>query len=66
MNPEIQMTELGASLHHGSIGGLAVCAWKPIFMTSGAWDRTLRIWNYEVETLEVSTTFKNILVTTFF
>lgn len=52
--PEVVCAEMGAPLHHGSIGCLATCIWKPIFMTSGQWDRTLRIWNYETEALEVS------------
>ncbi|KAI4457029.1 cilia- and flagella-associated protein 57 [Holotrichia oblita] len=51
--PEIQFQEMGMNLHHGPIGGMAVCAWKPIFITSGAYDRTLRIWNFENETLEL-------------
>lgn len=50
---ETMMTELGLPLHHGPIGGLDVCSWKPIFMTSGLYDRTVRVWNYETEVLEV-------------
>lgn len=51
--PEIPFQEMGMKLHHGPIGGMAVCAWKPIFITSGAYDRTLRIWNFENETVEL-------------
>ncbi|EEB15572.1 conserved hypothetical protein [Pediculus humanus corporis] len=34
------------SFHTGPIGDLALCYWKPIFMTFGTLDRTVRIWNY--------------------
>lgn len=51
--PETPCVELGSPLHHGAIGGLAVCYWKPIFLTSGEWDKTLRIWNYDTERLEL-------------
>lgn len=50
---ETLMTEVGMPLHHGPIGGLDVCSWKPIFMTAGSYDRTLRVWNYETDVLEV-------------
>lgn len=42
---------MGASLHHGPISHVAMCAWKPIFITCGALDRSLRVWNYELESL---------------
>lgn len=51
--PEIPFRHLGEPLHHGPITGLAMCAWKPIFMTCGKVDRTVRIWNYETESLEM-------------
>ncbi|KAK4873590.1 hypothetical protein RN001_012950 [Aquatica leii] len=57
-NPEVMFTDYGPSLHHGNIGGLDVCAWKPIFITSGEWDRTLRVWNYETDTIELSKQFQ--------
>lgn len=57
-SPETMFSELGLSLHHGPIGGLDVCAWKPIFLTSGEWDRTLRIWNYETDTIELTKQFQ--------
>lgn len=53
MASEISFTEMGMNLHHGPIGGMAVCAWKPIFVTSGAYDKTLRVWNFETESLEL-------------
>ncbi|KAK5641374.1 hypothetical protein RI129_009921 [Pyrocoelia pectoralis] len=57
-NPEVMFTEYGHSLHHGAIGGLDVCAWKSIFITSGEWDRTLRVWNYETDTIELLKQFQ--------
>ncbi|XP_031354286.1 cilia- and flagella-associated protein 57 [Photinus pyralis] len=57
-NPEVTFTEYGQALHHGTIGGLDVCAWKPIFITSGEWDRTLRVWNYETDSIELIKQFQ--------
>lgn len=52
MDPEPQMLQImGEPLHHGSISGLDVCAWKPVFMTCGDLDRTVRLWNFETESL---------------
>ncbi|XP_063224801.1 cilia- and flagella-associated protein 57 [Bacillus rossius redtenbacheri] len=42
-----QFRELGESLHHGAVAGLATCAWKPVFMTCGRVDRTVRLWNHD-------------------
>ncbi|XP_049853778.1 cilia- and flagella-associated protein 57-like [Schistocerca gregaria] len=47
--PEIPFSILGERLHHGPISGLSTCLWKPIFVTSGREDHTLRVWNYETE-----------------
>ncbi|KAK6624808.1 hypothetical protein RUM44_011672 [Polyplax serrata] len=44
----------GQSLHTGPIGDLALCYWKPIFMTFGVIDRTIRIWNYLTLDLEMT------------
>lgn len=51
--PEIECVPWGPTLHYGRIGGLSTCIWKPLFMTSGLDDRSLRLWNYEQETLEL-------------
>lgn len=52
IDPEPQaLNIMGQSLHHGPISGLAMCAWKPIFMTCGELDRTIRLWNFETESL---------------
>lgn len=37
---------LGEDLHHGTISSLSTCKWKPIFMTCGKIDHTIRVWNY--------------------
>lgn len=42
---------LAETLHHGGIAGLSVCHWKPVFMTCGQLDRTVKLWNYEKQTL---------------
>ncbi|XP_077289414.1 cilia- and flagella-associated protein 57-like [Arctopsyche grandis] len=49
---EIPFLEMGERLHHSRINGLAMCSWKPIFMTSGEDDRSIRLWNYETMKLE--------------
>ncbi|KAL0279051.1 UNVERIFIED_CONTAM: hypothetical protein PYX00_000691 [Menopon gallinae] len=50
---EVLFTFLCETYHSGPVGGLATCIWKPIFMTCGAIDRTIRIWNYDTETIEM-------------
>ncbi|XP_068626911.1 cilia- and flagella-associated protein 57 isoform X2 [Battus philenor] len=52
-NPEIPFTELGPSMHYGRINSLSMCAWKPIFMTSGEEDKSIRIWNYMTDDIEM-------------
>lgn len=52
MDPEPQKLKImGQPLHHGSINGLAMCAWKPVFMTCGEIDRSIRLWDFETESL---------------
>ncbi|CAG4978626.1 unnamed protein product [Parnassius apollo] len=52
-NPEITFSELGPSMHYGRINSLSMCAWKPIFMTSGEDDKSIRIWNYMTDDVEM-------------
>lgn len=42
---------MGEQLHHGPIGDIDMCAWKPVFMTCGEHDRSIRLWNFETESL---------------
>ncbi|KAK6624804.1 hypothetical protein RUM44_011668 [Polyplax serrata] len=51
--PQIPFRHLGEILHNGPINGLALCVWKPIFATSGKFDRTVQIWNFETETVQI-------------
>ncbi|XP_043499423.1 cilia- and flagella-associated protein 57-like [Polistes fuscatus] len=52
MDPEPkEMSVMGQYLHYGPITDLSICAWKPIFMTCGEIDRSVRIWNFETESL---------------
>ncbi|XP_012224330.2 cilia- and flagella-associated protein 57 [Linepithema humile] len=46
-----ELKVLGQPLHHGPINGLAMCAWKPVFMTCGEFDRSVRLWDFETENL---------------
>ena len=41
------MTEILNPSHHGAIGIIALCYWKPLFLTCGKHDMTLKIWNYK-------------------
>ena len=45
-----------ASFHSGAITGLDVCVRKPLVVTCGL-DKTVRVWNYQERTLELSQTF---------
>lgn len=52
MDPEPQKLKImGQPLHHGPISGLTMCAWKPVFMTCGELDRSVRLWDFETESL---------------
>ncbi|XP_021188779.3 cilia- and flagella-associated protein 57 isoform X1 [Helicoverpa armigera] len=52
-NPEITFSELGPAMHYGRINSLSMCAWKPIFMTAGEQDKSIRIWNYMTDDVEM-------------
>lgn len=56
--PEVECVPFGPSLHYGRIGSVSICIWKPLFMTSGLDDRSLRVWNYENESLELCKEFQ--------
>ncbi|XP_072724848.1 cilia- and flagella-associated protein 57 isoform X3 [Ciconia boyciana] len=43
---------LNFPLHSASITGLDICTWKPILATCSL-DRSVRIWNYKMNTLEL-------------
>ncbi|KAG5321315.1 CFA57 protein, partial [Pseudoatta argentina] len=52
MDPEPQeMQIMGQPLHHGSISDLSMCALKPVFMTCGEFDHSVRLWDFETESL---------------
>ncbi|KAF0763554.1 cilia- and flagella-associated protein 57 [Aphis craccivora] len=42
----VYFKSLGEDLHHGGISSLSTCKWKPIFITCGKIDHTIRVWNY--------------------
>ncbi|XP_026319729.1 cilia- and flagella-associated protein 57 [Hyposmocoma kahamanoa] len=52
-NPEIPFNELGPAMHYGRINSLSMCAWKPIFITSGEQDKSIRVWNYMTDDIEL-------------
>ncbi|XP_058799790.1 cilia- and flagella-associated protein 57 [Phymastichus coffea] len=50
--PEPQLVDImGHDLHHGPIGGMSVCTWKSQVVTFGALDRSVRVWDYDSESL---------------
>ena len=50
-------THLVSSFHYGTIHGMDVAQRKALLATCGS-DKTIRVWNYIDNTLEVSETFK--------
>ncbi|XP_045476478.1 cilia- and flagella-associated protein 57 [Harmonia axyridis] len=58
---EVAFTEFGYVLHNGPVGSMALCAWKPILLTAGQKDRTLKIWNYETADLELGQKYQDDL-----
>lgn len=52
IDPEPQFVDvIGHHLHHGPIGGLSICTWKSHVITFGEIDRSVRLWDYETESL---------------
>lgn len=52
MDPEPQqLSIMGQPLHHGPISDLSMCAWKSVFVTCGEFDRSVRLWDFETESL---------------
>ncbi|XP_044759161.1 cilia- and flagella-associated protein 57 [Coccinella septempunctata] len=56
---EVAFSEFGYVLHNGPVGSMAVCSWKPILLTAGQKDRTLKIWNYETAELELGQKYQD-------
>lgn len=38
-----------------------MCVWKPIFATSGKFDQTIQIWNFETESVLIVKRFSEIV-----
>ncbi|CAG9863767.1 unnamed protein product [Phyllotreta striolata] len=53
------MKPFGYEQHIGPIADIAVCRWKPIALTIGVSDRTIKIWNYETITMELMKIFED-------
>ncbi|KAF7265792.1 hypothetical protein GWI33_020867 [Rhynchophorus ferrugineus] len=56
---ETMMHEYGYPLHLGAIGSMSICRWKPLCITAGVQDRSLKIWNYETDDLELVQNFED-------
>ncbi|CAH1154655.1 unnamed protein product [Phaedon cochleariae] len=56
---EIVLRDFGYPMHLGSIGSLAICRWKPIVVSSGLRDRSIKIWNYETDEVELVQNFED-------
>jgi WD40 repeat protein len=57
---ELQL--FGEPLHRGPVVDVSVCVWRQVFVTCGASDRTLRLWNYSDGKQELIKTFDTPLV----
>ncbi|XP_050501847.1 cilia- and flagella-associated protein 57 [Diabrotica virgifera virgifera] len=57
--PEVDLVDFGYSVHLGNIGGLSVCRWKPIVLSIGCQDRSVKIWNYETYDVELVQIFED-------
>ncbi|XP_046388755.1 cilia- and flagella-associated protein 57 isoform X2 [Ischnura elegans] len=55
----VSLQKIGEDLHYGPVSGLSVCMLKSIFATSGAYDRTVRLWNYETANVELVKSFED-------
>lgn len=42
----IEMQPLGEHLHHGGVESMSTCLWKPILITCGKIDFTIKVWDY--------------------
>ncbi|XP_025202982.1 cilia- and flagella-associated protein 57-like [Melanaphis sacchari] len=51
---DVELEPFGETLHRGGVFGLSVSDWKPIFMTCGKVDRTVKLWDYMRRTLLLS------------
>ncbi|XP_050311353.1 cilia- and flagella-associated protein 57 [Anthonomus grandis grandis] len=59
LGQELPMYEFAYPLHLGPIGSMSLCRWKPICISSGKRDRSLKIWNYETNELELVQNFED-------
>ncbi|EGR29835.1 WD repeat protein [Ichthyophthirius multifiliis] len=55
-NEQEQIEAISLNFHSGAINGLDICARKPLIATCGK-DRTIKVWNFEEKTLELSWQF---------
>ncbi|XP_029340916.1 cilia- and flagella-associated protein 57-like [Acyrthosiphon pisum] len=54
---DVELEPFGETLHRGGVFGLSVSDWKPIFMTCGKVDRTVKLWDYMRRTLLLSQSY---------
>ncbi|XP_050527908.1 cilia- and flagella-associated protein 57-like [Daktulosphaira vitifoliae] len=47
----VKLKPLGEDMHYGGIASLSTCQWKPIFLTCGKIDGTIKVWDYISQTL---------------
>jgi WD40 repeat protein len=43
---DCELVPFGERVHKGPVVDLSVCVWRPVFVTCGAADYTVRFWNY--------------------
>lgn len=48
---QAKIETFGEIIHRGGVSGLSVCIWKPMFMTCGTCDQTVKLWNYKTRSV---------------
>jgi len=54
---EKELVPFGEPLHQGPVVDLSVCVWRPVFVTCGVLDLTVRLWNYSTGKQELAKRF---------
>ncbi|XP_014285361.2 cilia- and flagella-associated protein 57 [Halyomorpha halys] len=59
--PVAEFNSLGNGYHDGPIASISTCLWKPYFLTAGLYDKTIRLWNYELMKVVIQKKFTDVI-----
>ncbi|CAH1392678.1 unnamed protein product [Nezara viridula] len=59
--PVAEFNILGNGYHDGPIASISTCLWKPFFLTAGLYDKTIRLWNYELMNVVIQKKFTDVI-----